>query len=41
MRVHGTGLTTAEAVEGRHFHGGRRASRDYDCGFLQLFKKES
>lgn len=41
MRVHGTGLATAEAVGGRHFHGGRRASRDCDRGFLQLSKKES
>ena len=40
MRVHGTGLTTVEAVQGCRFHDDRRAARDCDWGSLQLFEKE-
>jgi len=40
MRVHGTGLTTVETVEGCYFCGGRCAAADDGLGWLQLFQKE-
>lgn len=40
MRMHGTGLTAVEAVEGRGFCGGLRAAGDDGLSCLLVFKKE-